>query len=207
MRTRGSLFCFAILGAVTLSRDTEAFAQIPTPQVTLLVRLIDDSTRRGVADRSFWLDSTAIRPTFVDSTHQYQLTYPLRAGRHRLVVRRVGYNVSSVEFTVTDERRLDLGTVVMQRSCCVHEDMVLPTCVRLRVPPRTLREGQWLQPAPDSAGRQTWYLCDGIRRARNRGAVVLRGRRLTDVAADATDSYGRLPFAARRQPSYLTRRS
>lgn len=130
---------------------------------TLLVRLSDASTHAPIGDAVFVIGSEFLPVTQVDVPGRYQLNVMLASGRHRLIIRRIGYRPHLAEFNIVPDTTVDLGELALQPAPVdLNERMVVPTCTRVRKPPKRLRPGTWLTPTPDSAGRGAWFLCDGL---------------------------------------------
>lgn len=155
---RRRLIAWVVFAAAAAA--THASGQARPPIVAIEFRLIDDSL--GVAlssTASIRIDSATIRPTPADTSSRYRLLVPLRNGSHRLTVRMIGYNARSIEFQVSGDSLVTLGTIGLRQSQLLITADPIPWCERVRIRPATLRAGSWLVPAPDSAGQKTWILC------------------------------------------------
>ena len=153
---RRRLACGILLAAFALA--TPAASQEPF-RVTLVLRVVDDSTHAGIPDAIFRVDSAQVLAS-MDSTHRYTLSLALPAGSHRLDILRVGYVMHRREVVVAQEGVIVLGTIALRAAVISLSEDLFPLCVRVHERPRTLVPLTWIQPAPDSAGRKTWYFCD-----------------------------------------------
>ena len=151
------------LALAALAINVEAISQEPI-RIVISVRLIDDSSRTGLESAAIRIDSARVQVTF-DPSGQYRIVSSLRLGTHHLRILRFGYGPRDIAFSVTGDSSLHLGDIALKRSPFVNdEDLVVPVCELVLQKPDTLRVGTWVTPAPDSAGRRLWILCDGLRR-------------------------------------------
>jgi hypothetical protein len=157
------MFAAAVAVLATLVISEQGAAQRPA-RVIVALQVIDDSLRSGIDDAMITIDGAAAQVTS-ERGGRYRAVALLVPGTYRLHVRRIGYRMRDTLIVVTGDSALSPGVISLRASLFqIHEDMVVPTCVRVWERPATLRPGTWLTPEPDSAGRKSWRLCDGLRR-------------------------------------------
>ena len=157
-----------LLMAVLIAQPTmapPAAAQAPG-WVVVTGRVVDRADSVPLAGVVVALDSLrgGVPSSRTDSGGRFVLRGSLRPGTAVLSAYNGFYRPLRQQLDVTGASAVDAGTLGMERGPDPLELMVMPWCDRVTRRPRRLAAGTWLEPAPDSAGRRTWRLCDGLLR-------------------------------------------
>jgi len=154
----------AVLVAQEATAPTAA-AQPPVP-VVVTGRVIDRADSVPLAGVVVGLDSLRGGVPFArtDSAGRFVLRGSLRPGAATLSLHNGFYRPLLQRLDITGASAIDAGVLGMERGPEPLEYMVAPWCERVTRRPRRLAPGTWVEPAPDSAGRRTWRLCDGLLR-------------------------------------------
>lgn len=158
-----------VLPAVLLTAGPAAAvpaAAQPTVSVVVTGRVVDRADGVPLAGVVVVLDSLRGGSPFArtDSGGWFVLRGSLPAGPATLSANNGFYRSVHHSLVIATAGAVDAGTLQMERGPEPLEYMVVPWCERVTPRPRRLAAGTWLEPAPDSAGRHTWRLCDGLLR-------------------------------------------
>ena len=158
-----------LLPALVLTTGATAAAQAAAQRPVSVVvtgRVVDRADSVPLAGVVVVLDSLRGGAPFArtDSGGRFVLRGSLPAGPATLAVHNGFYQPVRRDLTIAAAGAVDAGTLEMERGPEPLEHMVMPWCERVTRRPRRLAAGTWLEPAPDSAGRRTWRLCDGLLR-------------------------------------------
>jgi hypothetical protein len=140
-------------------------AQMPVT-IVMKGRVVDRADGVPLFGVTVTLDSVGSGVPFAvtDSTGWFVLRVTLPLGHQTLRTNNGFYQPRAETIAIAARGTMDVGTLRLERGPEPTERMVLPSCDRLKRRPTRLRQGTWLQDAPDSAGRRTWLLCDGLLR-------------------------------------------
>ena len=155
--------------AVTLTVATAPAATAGAQQTVAVVvtgRVVDRADRVPLVGVVVELDSLRGPDTFArtDSAGRFVLRGNVPSGTTTISVQNGFYRPFRQALAVAAAGRVDAGTLELERGPEPLEYMVMPSCERVTRRPRRLVAGTWIEPGPDSAGRRTWRLCDGLLR-------------------------------------------
>ena len=138
----------------------------PTVPTVVTGRVVDRADSVPLAGVIVDLDSLQGGFPFArtDSAGRFVLRGSLRPGAATLSAHNGFYQPLRQRLDISGASAIDVGTLEMQRGPEPLELMVMPWCERVTRRPPRLEPGTWLELAPDSAGRRTWSLCEGLLR-------------------------------------------